>query len=70
MSRWEQAAISRTSTGRIYNSGLVTIGENSVIPPNIQIGKNTAVSGDTVRADYPNGLLESGGVLIKAGGEE
>lgn len=54
----------------IYNSGLVTIGENSVIPPNIQIGKNTAVSGDTVRADYPNGLLESGGVLIKAGGEE
>ena len=53
----------------IYNSCLVTVGENSVIPPNVQIGKNTAISGITVREDYPGGLLESGGVLIKAGEE-
>lgn len=51
----------------IYSFGLVTIGENSVIPDGVQIGKNTAVSGITVEADYPDGLLESGATLIKAG---
>ena len=39
----------------IYSFGLVTIGENSVIPDGVQIGKNTAVSGVTIREDYPNG---------------
>lgn len=51
----------------IYSFGLVTIGENSRIPDGIQIGKNTAISGVTVKEDYPNGLLESGETLIKAG---
>ena len=51
----------------IYNSGLVTIAENSVIPEHVQIGKNTAISGVTVKEDYVNGLLESGSALIKAG---
>ena len=51
----------------IYNSGLVTIGENSVIPSHVQIGKNTAISGVTVAADYVDGVLESGETLIKAG---
>lgn len=51
----------------IYSFGLVTIGEKSVIPANVQIGKNTAVSGITVEADYANGILESGETLIKAG---
>ena len=51
----------------IYNSGLVTIGENSVIPSNVQVGKNTAISGVTEKEDYRNGVLESGGALIKAG---
>ena len=51
----------------IYSFGLVTIGENSWIPNGIQIGKNTAISGVTVKEDYPNGLLESGETLIKAG---
>lgn len=51
----------------IYNSELVTIGENSVIPDGVQIGKNTAVSGVTTKEDYENGILESGGTLIKAG---
>ena len=51
----------------IYSFGLVTIGENSVIPDGVQIGKNTAVSGVTIREDYPNGILESGETLIKAG---
>ncbi len=51
----------------VYSFGLVTIGENSVIPDGVQIGKNTAISGVTVPEDYPNGVLESGETLIKAG---
>ena len=52
----------------IYSFGLVTIGENSVVPGQVQVGKNTAISGITSREDYPNGILESGETLIKAGG--
>lgn len=51
----------------IYSFGLVTIGDNSVIPAGVQIGKNTAISGVTVKEDYPGGMLESGETLIKAG---
>ena len=51
----------------IYNSGLVTIGECSVIPDGVKIGKNTAISGVTSADDYPDGLLPSGGIIIKAG---
>lgn len=51
----------------VYSFGLVTIGENSVIPSNVQIGKNTAISGITDTDDYPNGVMESGETLIKAG---
>ncbi len=51
----------------IYSFGLVTIGENSVIPAGVKIGKNTAISGETVPADYPNGVLQSGEYIIKAG---
>lgn len=51
----------------IYSFGLVTIGEDSVIPDGVKIGKNTAISGVTEFADYKDGILESGGTLIKAG---
>lgn len=51
----------------IYNHGIVTIGENSVIPPNVIVGKNTAISGETFWEDYQNGVLESGEFIIKAG---
>ena len=51
----------------IYNSGLATIGEKSVIPSDVQIGKNTALSGVTSKEDYIGGVLESGETLIKAG---
>lgn len=51
----------------VYSFGLVTVGENSVIPGQVQIGKNTAISGATSKEDYPNGVLESGETLIKAG---
>ena len=52
---------------KIYNSGLVTVGECTVIPDGVKIGKNTAVSGETKPEDYPNGELVGGGVIIKAG---
>ena len=52
---------------KIYNSGLGTIGECTVIPDGVKIGKNTAVSGETKPEDYPNGELVGGGVIIKAG---
>ena len=54
---------------RVYGFGLVTIGENSVIPSNVQIGKNTAISGVTASEDYVGNVLESGETLIKAGGQ-
>ena len=51
----------------IYSGGLATIGENSMIPSGVQIGKNTAISGVTSAEDYIDGVLESGETLIKAG---
>ena len=51
----------------IYSFGLVTVGEDSVIPDGVKIGKNTAISGTTDKENYPNGILESGEVIIKAG---
>lgn len=51
----------------IYSFGLVTIGEDSVIPERVKIGKNTAISGITTEQDYPDGMLLSGEVIIKAG---
>ena len=52
---------------RIYAFGLVTIGEHSVIPPHVKIGKNTAIKGKTTMDDYPDAALPSGGYIIKAG---
>lgn len=51
----------------IYSFGLVTVGEASVIPEGVKVGKNTAIAGVTVDADYPDGILASGEVIIKAG---
>ena len=53
----------------VYAFGLVTIGEKSVIPPNVKIGKNTAIAGVTTPEDYPDGLLDSGEYIVKAGGK-
>ena len=52
---------------KIYNSGLVTIGENTVIPNGVRIGKNVAISGVTEAEDYPNGVLAGGEYIVKAG---
>ncbi len=51
----------------IYSHGIVTIGEKSVIPDNVTVGKNTVIFGMTTDADYDNAYLASGKSLIKAG---
>lgn len=53
---------------KVYQFDLVTIGENSIIPSDVKIGKNTAVFGETVPEDYHGGVLESGDYIVKAGG--
>ena len=58
-----------TLNASIYGFGLAVIGEGSVIPDGVTIGKNTAIRGETEPEDYPNGELESGGYIIKAGDE-
>ena len=52
---------------KVYNSDLAVIGERTVIPDHVSIGRNTAVSGVTEAADYADGVLESGESIIKAG---
>lgn len=51
----------------IYAFGLATVGEDSVIPDGVSVGKNTAISGVTSGDDYPDGMLPGGEVIIKAG---
>ncbi len=52
---------------RIYAFGLATVGENSVIPGGVTIGKNTAISGITTKEDYASDVLKSGEYIVKAG---
>lgn len=51
----------------IYCNGLVTLGEGTVVPEGVKIGKNTVVAGVTAPGDYPNGMLDSGESLIRGG---
>ena len=52
---------------KVYAADLVTIGEDSVIPDGVSIGKNTAISGATTIEDYPDNQLASGEYIIKEG---
>ena len=52
---------------KIYASDIATIGEQTYIPKNVKVGKNTVIMGKTKPEDYPDGLLESGDYIIKAG---
>ena len=54
----------------VYAFGLVTIGDDSVIPDGVEIGKNKAISGETELSDYPDNKLMSGETLIKVGERE
>lgn len=59
-----------TYNPKVYAFDLVTIGEDSVIPPDVRIGRNTAIAGVTTAADYPDGQLASGDSIIKEGEPE
>ena len=52
------------SKGMFYQTGLKEI----YIPAGVKVGKNTAIWGETTAEDYPNGLLDSGDAIVKAGG--
>ena len=63
-------AVPNETDPKIYTDGLVTVGEKTVIPNGVTVGKNSVVFGLTVAEDYPNGNLGSGKSLIKAGEDE
>ena len=54
----------------IYNSGIVTIGEKSVLPDGVTVGKNSCIFGVTTLDDFQDKSLASGKTLIKAGDEK
>ncbi|MDE7113417.1 MAG: glucose-1-phosphate adenylyltransferase, partial [Acetatifactor sp.] len=54
----------------IYNHGIVTVGEKSVIPDGVAVGKNSVISGVTSASDYKDSCLASGKTLIKAGEQQ
>ena len=51
----------------IYAFSQAVVGEDTVIPGGVRVGRNTAVTGVTVPEDYPDGILASGEILDKAG---
>ncbi|MFI3213342.1 MAG: glucose-1-phosphate adenylyltransferase [Eubacteriales bacterium] len=53
----------------IYDDGLVCIGEKSILPDGLSVGKNACIFGVTSSEDYENLTLKSGKTLIKAGDE-
>ncbi len=60
-------SVPNTFAPHIYSHDIVTIGEKSVIPDHVSVGKNTVIFGETTEADYDNAYLASGKTLIKAG---
>ena len=54
-------------SSKIYDCELAIIGENTIIPDDVEIGKNVAIVGPTEPSDYKDGKLESGDYIIKAG---
>jgi len=52
--------VSNEDKPSIYNTGISVVGENSVVPDNMKIGKNCVVFGKTEPRDYFDSVLESG----------
>ena len=59
--------VANDTAPHIYSHGIVTIGEKSIIPNNVSVGKNSVIFGETTADDYENAYLPSGKTLIKAG---
>lgn len=52
---------------KIYNTGITVIGSDTVVPDNIEIGKNCVVYGKTTAEDYSESKLPSGQSVIIEG---
>lgn len=52
---------------KIYNTGITVIGSDTVVPDNIEIGKNCVVYGKTTAEDYSEFKLPSGQSVIIEG---
>ena len=51
----------------IYREGIVTLGEGTVVPEGVSVGKNVVIAGVTTKEDYPGNRLDSGRSLVKEG---
>lgn len=51
----------------IYNTGITVLGDHTIIPDNVEIGKNCVVFGKTTSEDYPEAKLESGKSIMNEG---
>jgi glucose-1-phosphate adenylyltransferase len=49
---------------QIYDTGITVIGEKTIVPDYVSIGKNCVIYGKTSLGQYPNHCLESGGTII------
>ncbi len=54
---------------KIYNTGITVIGEDTVVPAQVEIGKNCVIYGVTTPDQYPDGVLASGKSIIDEGVE-
>ena len=54
---------------QIYNTGITVVGEDTVVPANVEIGKNCVIYGITTPDQYPDGVLASGKSIIDEGVE-
>jgi len=48
----------------IYDTGITVIGENTVVPDGVSIGKNCVIYGKTESSDYQDSRLDSGGTIM------
>lgn len=51
----------------IYNTGITVVGENSIIPSGVTIGKNCVIYGKILLSDFTDNLLPSGAGIVKDG---
>ena len=49
----------------VYDTGITVLGESTVVPPGVRIGKNCVLYGITVPEDYADGQLFSGHNIIR-----
>jgi glucose-1-phosphate adenylyltransferase len=55
---------------KVYDTGITVLGEHTLIPDDVSIGKNCVLYGHTTYNDYPGGRLESGeSVMHESEGE-